>query len=138
MEGRYRPLVFSYQSRYEDSVNQLFKRLHGRKHLISLPFALALLVIVALGAHEGIGGIWPYLPLLLVFTIQCVWPTKIGWLLTLVLWIALAFGVPAYERFVRGVAEFNIWFLLLWGVIPALILWYFRPTMAQNSQVRTF
>jgi hypothetical protein len=134
MEGRYRQLVLSYQFRCEDTVNQLFNRLDGRKHLINLPFALTLLVIIVLGAHEGIGGIWPYLPLLLVFIIQGVWPTRIGWLLTLVLWIALAFGVPSYERIIRGVTEFNIWFLLLWGLVPALILWYFRPTMAEASR----
>jgi hypothetical protein len=119
-------------------MNGLFKRTQGRKHLVNVPFALTLLVIIGLGAHEGIRGIWPYLPLVLIFTIQCVWPTKIGWFLTLALWIGLAFGVPAYEHFVYGIEEFNTWFLFLWGVAPALILWYFRPANAsQDSPNRT-
>lgn len=114
-------------------MSRLFKRIPGRKNLVNVPFVLGLLFIIASGAHEGIGGIGPYLPLLVIFAVQLVWPTVIGWSLTLTLWIVLAFGVPAYSRFIRGVEEFNNWVLLLWGIAPAVVLWAFRPRMERKD-----
>jgi hypothetical protein len=95
----------------------------GHKHFINAPFILVLLVIIVLGAHEGVGAIWPYIPLLLIFSVQFARPTIAGWWLTEVSWVLLALGVPAYYRFVLGRSEFNNWFLLLWGMLPLVVLW---------------
>jgi hypothetical protein len=109
-------------------IRESFRRTPGYRHLVNLPFVLVLLFVSASGAHEGIGGIWPYLPLLLVFAIQLAWPTVAGWFSTVALWIALALGVPVYDRVAHGVTEFSPWFLLLWGILPLLLLFVFRPS----------
>jgi hypothetical protein len=90
---------------------------------VNLPFVLGILVIIVLsGGEEQLSTMWPYLVLLPLFTIQLIWPTRAGWLGTLLGWMAFALGAFAYDRFVAGMTQFTGWFLLLWGVAPVFLI----------------
>jgi hypothetical protein len=102
----------------------------GWRRWIYGPFALALMIIIALGLNEGLPAVWPYVVLLPIFIVQLAWPTKNGWLLACIAWGVFGFGIFTYHRFVNQMIEFGLWFLILWGVVPLVLLIVARPKRA--------
>ena len=105
----------------------LFSVTPGPRRWVNLPFVLGLLIILVLSGGEEQLSTMPYMVLLPLFTVQLIWPTRAGWVATLLGWMSLVFGVFAYARFARGITAFDNWFLLEWGIAPSLIIGALPP-----------
>jgi hypothetical protein len=88
---------------------------------------LGLLGLAGFTGGEGFAATWPYFVMLPFFIIQAVFPTEIGWAVSIVVWAGLGLGVPVYQRLFMGANQFTNVFLLLWGVLPILILFCLNP-----------
>lgn len=110
------------------------RRRQGGRRWINLLFIIVLSVILFWGLHdEPLLALWPYVVLLIVFLFQCVWPTVLGWLFSIVSWLGIAFGYFLFERVVYGVKGFTPGFLFIWGILPAVLLCFFKPRSPEDS-----
>ncbi len=111
------------------------RRTQGNRRWVNTPFIVILggLAVAGLADDEGFSGLWPYVVLLAIFLFQLVWPTVLGWILSILAWLAIAFGYFLYERIALGIAGFSVGFLCIWGILPAVILCFFKPRPSGRS-----
>ena len=112
--------------------SNIVTRCSGRSRWVNVPFVVALALLSLIGAPEGLSGISLYLVMLPFFIIQLLYPTRLGWLLTIIAWGA-GTATFAYYRYFGGIAEFSGWFLLLWGGVPLIVLFLFAPSAEKRS-----
>jgi hypothetical protein len=107
----------------------MIKVRHDAKRWIYVPYALALATVLFFGvvSEEERGSLLPYLVLLPLIIIQLFWPTVAGWAAIVVTWFVLIFLNMLYARLFIGITEFNIWVLVLIGLLPIVPLYIFRP-----------
>ena len=109
---------------------QLATRIHhGPKRWIYLPYALLMAgtFLFGLGSEIDVGGLWPYLVLLSIFTIQFIWPTITGWGVAVGCWFIFFFAIPFFQGVSLGLIGF------LWSVGLLAPLYLFPP---DNSDLR--
>jgi hypothetical protein len=108
---------------------EMTRRQQGSRRWVNLPFIVVLGGLATLGFADGerLSTLWPYIVLLLIFLFQCIWPTLMGWILSISSWLLIAFGYSLFERIAHGIGGFSIGFLCIWGVVPAVLLCFFRP-----------
>ena len=110
-------------------VKQATRKREGARSWINLPFILVLgaLVIFGLGSGESFSTLWAYIVLLPIFLFQAICPTVLGWRLSISSWLVIAFGYFLFERIAYGIEGFNTAFLCIWGILPAIVLCFFKP-----------
>lgn len=110
-------------------LSEAVRKRPGNRRWLNFVFlvALALLLAVGIASEEPASTLWPLMVLLAAFAIQSVWSSILGWLLTIACWLLFAFGAFFYERAVYGIQGFSATFLFLWGILPALLLCFFKP-----------
>ena len=107
----------------------------SRTRWINLAFVVALCLLLLTGyiSEETLSGLWTYYALLPFFIVQFLWPTTIGWLLSIGAWLVFEFGACLFDRLVYDIKGFSVGFLVLFGIVPALILSFCRP----RAQIRS-
>ena len=107
----------------------------SRTRWVNLVFVIVLCLLLLTGyiSEETLSGLWTYYALLPFFMVQFLWPTTIGWLLSIAAWLVFAFGVCLFDRLIYDVRGFSVGFLVLFGLVPALLLSFCRP----RAQVRS-
>jgi len=70
---------------------------------------------------------WTYLAVALIYLLQMMWPSVLGWWGAMVAWFAAQFVAPLHDRFVYDIPGYTITFLLLWGLAPLVLLWLLHP-----------
>jgi hypothetical protein len=94
-----------------------------------LPFFLVqggLGLVNTVGEYRNPWG-WPLLAVALIYLVQTMWPSVLGWWAAMVAWFAAQFVVPLYDRFAYDIPGYTVTFLLLWGLAPLVLLWLIRP-----------
>ena len=99
---------------------------HGPKRWVYLPYILLMAgtFLFGLGSEIDPSGLWPYLVLLSVFTIQLIWPTMMGWAAAVGGLFIFFFLFPVFSGVPLG------FFGFLWAVGLLVPLYLFRPTQA--------
>jgi hypothetical protein len=117
------------------SFTEALHRQAGSRRWVNFPFIIILGALMTLGfaSDERLPTLWPYVVLFAVFVAQFVWPTILGWLFSVLAWLVIAFGYFLYERLAHGIGRFNIGFLCIWGIVPAIVLYLFRPRSADGD-----
>jgi hypothetical protein len=65
---------------------------------------------------------WTYLAVALIYLLQMMWPSVLGWWGAMVAWFAAQFVAPLNDRFVYDIPGYTITFLLLWSLAPLVLL----------------
>jgi hypothetical protein len=107
----------------------------SRTRWINLAFVVALCLLLLTGylSEETLSTLWPYVALLPFFIVQFLWPTTVGWLLSIGAWLVFTFGVCLFDRLIYDVKGFSAGFLVLYVIVPALLLSFCRP----RAQIRS-
>jgi|SRR5580658_5506248 hypothetical protein len=97
-----------------------------------LPLAAILCWLALWGWGEGgVVAAWPYLLLLLVCGVQCVYSTLLGWVLLFVPCVVYALAVAVTPH--NGtVSDYVVFFLC--GAVPAAFLLLVRPTKKHRGE----
>ncbi|HEV2133033.1 MAG TPA: hypothetical protein VGR47_02100 [Terracidiphilus sp.] len=94
-----------------------------------LPFFLVqagLGLVNTVGEYRTAGG-WTFLAVALIYLVQMMFPSVLGWWAAMVGWFATEFVWPLYDRFAYDIPGYTVTFLLLWGLAPLVLLWLIRP-----------
>jgi hypothetical protein len=107
----------------------------SRTRWINLAFVVALCLLLLTGylSEDTLSELWPYVALLPFFIVQFLWPTTVGWLLSIGAWLVFAFGVCLFDRLIYDVKAISVEVLVLFGIVPALLLSFCRP----RAQIRS-
>jgi hypothetical protein len=97
-----------------------------------LPLALVLSWFAVWGwGEEGIVAALPFLLLLLVCVVQCVYSTLLGWMVLFVLCVVYAVAIAVTPH--NGTPTDYVVFFLC-GAVPAAFLFFVRPTSERKSE----
>jgi hypothetical protein len=96
-----------------------------------LPIVLVVSWFAAMGcAEEGIRAAWPYLLLLLLCLIQCVYATVLGWTFLFIPCVVYAVAVAVTPH--NGtLTDYLVFFLC--GAVPATFLFFVRPSRKKRT-----
>jgi hypothetical protein len=78
-------------------------------------------------ADSGWADTWPYVILSIVFLVQFIRPTWLGWWVAVLIWVWIGILECLYLRFALHRPEFSAGFIVLWGMGPLVLLYLVRP-----------
>lgn len=92
-----------------------------------LPFLLLEGGLAFFALAGGLPGGYTYLALSLIFLAQTSWPSILGWWAAFGGWFSIEFLLPLHDRLVYGIPGFSPGFLIGWGLLPLVFLYFVRP-----------
>lgn len=96
-----------------------------------LPFLIASCTLSIWGmADSGWTDTWPYVILSVVFLVQLIRPTWLGWWVAASVWVWIGIINCLYLRLALHNYEISVGFIVLWGVGPLVLLYLVRPRSA--------
>lgn len=94
-----------------------------------LPFLVVEGGLAFFAITGGMPGGYYYLAVALVFLVQTIRPTILGWYATMAAWFAGEFLEPLHDRLAYDISGYTPAYLIGWGLVPLVWLYLIRPRL---------